>query len=188
MPWVTHGGVFRHTRQSSNLRFNKSVSSQIVRPPHVVKRFGSLDEVQLNFLKTVFLAELKPHGLVLARGTSLKYWNFIYVPKNSQVLGSDNKISSFSRAFLPIILLPARACQANDLQEKSSLQPDSLCYLLLQQRLKLNDAAWVLRSCCSPNCLASLKWQKIIMGLPWKSGMFKRCQLPWKSLLSLKKV
>lgn len=175
-PWGPHGGVFRHIRTSNPLRFDKIVSSQIVQSPHVVKMFGW---GSTKFLKNLFVYLNANHmGLVLVRSTSFHYWNFIYVPKNPQVLGNDDKISSFGRAFLLIISPLARACQAKDLQEKSPLRPSSLYYLLLQQRLKLNDAAWALRSCCSPSCLASLKWQKVIRGLPCHSSMLKTCQLP----------
>jgi len=76
MPWLTHGGVFRHTRQSNNLSFNKSMSSQIVRSRHMFKRFGSLDEVQLNVLKSVFLSELKQCGFSTRKRYSLELLKF----------------------------------------------------------------------------------------------------------------
>lgn len=76
MPWVTHGGVLRHTRETNNLSFNRSVSSQIIQSPHVVKSFGSLDEVQLNFLKSVFLSELKLHGFCASERFKLELLKF----------------------------------------------------------------------------------------------------------------
>lgn len=110
----------------------------------------------------------------------------MYVCKNLQVLGNDDKISSFGGAFLPIILLPARACQANSLQEKSSLWPDSLCYLLLQQRLKLNDAAWALRSWCSPNCQSEMAENN--HGCTMEKWDGYKVPAPLESLLPLRKV
>lgn len=43
----------------------------------MVKRLGSLDEVQLNFLKSVFLSELKPHGFIASESYKLELLKFL---------------------------------------------------------------------------------------------------------------
>lgn len=50
-----------YTRQSNDLSFSKNTSSELFSSLCMVKRFGGLDEVQLNFLNFVFLSEPKLH-------------------------------------------------------------------------------------------------------------------------------
>lgn len=50
-----------YIRQSNNLNFNKNASSQLFSSLCMVKRFGGLDEIQLNFLNFVFFSEPKLH-------------------------------------------------------------------------------------------------------------------------------
>lgn len=50
-----------YTRQSNNLSFSKNTSSELFSSLCMVKRFGGLDEVQLNFLNFVFLSEPELH-------------------------------------------------------------------------------------------------------------------------------